>query len=425
MSDWNSCTNSSAGPNRFLCPKCNHISTTHLRNDLVIFVCPQCMNTFSRDKFEAYSKLHRQNHLNASALELGDKGEFEGKTYTVIGIAQKEELHKLYSRWEEYVLLDNMGEISFLNLSYGHFTWMHRTLDIPIDAVLSDLKSDFEYKGQQYSFFARYNYETIKCKGEFPYDVIDVKKVKCVDFISPPHIISLERVGKETPDAFFGTHFNRKQIARIFDKPGIRYIEKEGIGMAQPVLNNINLTVLNRVVAVFSVLLILYTIFSGTQANRRQFYTSEFLINPNESPEFVSPSFYIDSTSTNNYLGFTGQSSLTNEWIETGLTLVNESTGEEREFGVVMEYYSGVDNGYSWSEGEDNHTDYVSSIPGGKYHLKIKFYSSITESRIVRLSGKYAGTTNWNLGITLLPLIIITIALNLLKSHYENVRRGE
>lgn len=425
MATFDSCFTTNEHGSAFKCTRCNKVSRLYIPHKLQTFACPNCGEIHDRQYFEKYLKIPNNNAVFLKYFKIGTVGTFEGVKYTVIGQVHKHVAYRYADKWDEILLLSETGEISFLNCSYGNYTWVKEDFLIPATEMLSNIEKTFHFEGQDYEFLQGYNYASKYCLGEFHYDPIDVKHIRCSDYISPPHLISIEKhekTGRIT--AFKGRHMTRKQIGAMFNDYRIESQEKEGIGMAQPVLGGINVRVFNRIAFMLIGLLII-TSFVWAQFRSNRPFVHEYLTitNNGTSPEFVSKSFYLDSTS--NYMEFSTISSLSNEWIETALTLVNETTGEEREFGVVSEYYSGNDNGYAWSEGSNMGIAGLSSVPGGKYHLKIKIYSSITEDKHMTLDGKYAGPEVWNTLLIIFPLLGLIIIINLLKNRYELMRKGE
>ncbi len=428
MANFDSCLTVTEQGNAFRCTRCNHTSKLYIREKLQTFACPNCGEIHDRLHFAKYLKIPNNHASYLKYFKIGTVGTFEGIKYTVIGQVHKHVQYRYADKWDEIVLLSETGEISFLNCSYGNYTWVKEDHLIPAREMLSNIEKTFRYDGQDYEFLQHYHYVSKYCIGEFPYDPIDVKHIQCSDYIAPPYVISIEKNEKGgRTDTFKGRHMTRKQVSAMFNDFRIESQEHEGIGMAQPVLGGINVRVFNRICFGLIGLLFGLSIFWSLGKSDRQFIQENLTVpgSVSPSPDFVSKSFYIDSNSTGNYLRFSTTTSLSNEWVETVLTLVNEATGEEREFGIVAEHYSGVDGGYSWSEGSNMGEACLSSVPGGKYHLKAKFYSSTSSDRILILEGRYSSTETWNFFVIAIPLLVVLIVINLLKNRYELMRKGE
>lgn len=428
MATFDSCFTTNEHGTAFKCTGCHTVSKLYIPHKLQTFACPNCGKIHDRLYFDKYLKIPNQNATFLKYFKIGTVGTFEGVKYTVIGQAHKHVAYRYADKWDEILLLSETGEISFLNCSYGNYTWLKEDHTIPAQEILSNIETVFRFRDRDYDFLQGYNYVSEYCVGEFHYDVIDVKNIKCSDYISPPYIISIEKDEKNKRiSTFSGRHMTRKQVSAMFNDYRIESQEKEGIGIAQPVLGGINVRTFNKMCLALIGFVILASILWSTTKSYRQIFHMNIPVAGTSSPteDFVSKSFYIDSNATGNYLEFNTTASLSNEWIETALTLVNEATGEEREFGVVSEYYSGVDNGYSWAEGSNMGTVGVSSVPGGKYHVKAKVYSSVTSPKNLYLEARYASIEVWNTCILIFPLLGLMIVINLLKRRYELMRKGE
>jgi hypothetical protein len=66
-----------------------------------------------------------------------------------------------------------------------------------------------------------------------------------------------------------------------------------------------------------------------------------------------------------------------NHWLYAGYALINEQTGTAYDFGREISYYHGVDGGESWSEGSQSDEVVLSSIPAGRYYLRIEPQSDV------------------------------------------------
>ena len=87
--------------------------------------------------------------------------------------------------------------------------------------------------------------------------------------------------------------------------------------------------------------------------------------------------------------------------------------GDEYTIEQGVEYYSGVDEGESWAEGSRSETTFFSSVPRGKYLLKITALKDISAYRpwSSNLNAFYLKLTNdvpmaRNFWLLLLPILI-------------------
>ena len=65
----------------------------------------------------------------------------------------------------------------------------------------------------------------------------------------------------------------------------------------------------------------------------------------------------------------TATTNVDNTWLEVQGDLINQATDESQGFSVPVEYYHGVDDGESWSEGGQSQGVHISAMPEGSYVL--------------------------------------------------------
>lgn len=413
------------------CSRCAESRALFRPDKYVVYACIECGTIYARDDADRYAKITNplpRKRARKELIPIGSKGKLGERGYTVIGIANKSELHKVYGSWKEYVLLDDLGGFHFLNVCYGHYTLVSEDLLIPGALILEAIQNDFEHNGRTFTYYSSYNYETLNCLGEFHYDVVDVKEVKCYDFISPPYLISIEKTGPNRMTTYSGQHLTRKQVARMFDLPLIESQEREGVGMAQPFYGGLDVRRFSRLTLLLLALIvgvsILFNVLTPTYTVCSMAKTVPAVTN---DVSFVSPSFTVPDSPLSGYMQLTGSvPSLNNEWIEYDLTLVNENTGEERDLVMGMEYYSGVDDGYSWSEGADNATIGLSSVKPGKYHFNLKVVTpAYLNDKTILFEAKLASPIGWNFSFVFFPILGTLLIVLFLKRQFERMRKGE
>ncbi len=67
-----------------------------------------------------------------------------------------------------------------------------------------------------------------------------------------------------------------------------------------------------------------------------------------------------------------GRSNVDNNWLYVAGDLINEDTGLVQQFDLPMEYYAGVEDGESWTEGDKEKDVYLSALPDGKYTMRLE-----------------------------------------------------
>lgn len=412
------------------CKSCSEPFESYLEDKLHVFLCEKCTR-INNVKDNSYSE-RTNNKLHSTDFKLGDLGEFENKKYKIFGITSKRNLRNATDKWTEYSIVDSDGKASFLNRSYGSYTWIK-------DEIQLDKKVDFSskvpesvfYEGREYKFFIQYKLHESFFVGELNYNVEKERSSEFADFTCPPYVLSVELNSNNEQTAFHGHHIPRKKVAKIFNKPEILQEKREGYGMGMPFMYGLNTKRFAIVNLVLCAIMLAFFIFYESSCGKSRLlfdmyeYKSEIM--SGAQSEFVSESFTIDDNIPNYLLeGNVYMGSLSNQWAEFVFSLVNESTGEEREFTAALEYWSGVDNGYSWEEGSLETSLHLSSVKPGKYHLRTKVYAdpNILESNFTVLLNK-SHSASWNFYFLAFTLIGISLILLFFHRSFERVRTGQ
>jgi len=61
-----------------------------------------------------------------------------------------------------------------------------------------------------------------------------------------------------------------------------------------------------------------------------------------------------------------------NSWAWVGCDFINEESGLVEEFELPIEYYYGTEGSERWSEGRNSNETYITSLPAGRYTLRLE-----------------------------------------------------
>jgi hypothetical protein len=101
-------------------------------------------------------------------------------------------------------------------------------------------------------------------------------------------------------------------------------------------------------------------------------------------------------------------SNVDNSWLEVVGDLINEDTNESQGFALPVEYYHGVDDGESWTEGDLSPSVHLSARPAGRYSLGL-------EARWEKWQQPAAVTIRVEQGVPrLLHLILALVAISII-----------
>ena len=110
----------------------------------------------------------------------------------------------------------------------------------------------------------------------------------------------------------------------------------------------------------------------ATGSHRQVFSTSyafEAMKTADDTPTRFSEPFELKARQN---VEITAWSNVDNTWMEVQGDLINQATNEAQGFSLPIEYYQGVEDGESWSEGSQSPSVYVSALPEGTYVLGLE-----------------------------------------------------
>lgn len=356
-------------PKQVLCTKCNTTIEVKTFPYAQSCSCTGCGTRFvfkdAGTGFKSYKKDSEND--NALAIQLGSKGTVKGIDYEVIGYALKEEDNAESARWKEYVLYSRSEGYAFLSEYAGSWLYARERGNSPV--IGNNSPDSIYYKGAEYDLYNRYSIRIIDTAGEFPYDIFDdERKIVSAEFIAPPIMWIYEKSREEGINWFVGEHLDRKELEKQFPDAALPVQTERG---ALDPRGRVNLPLLIKTTIAGIIILTLVHFLVGFGQQQKTVFSGDLqLRDSTASSTFVSPKFTLNKWRSN--LVFDLTSPVDNNWIDMEATLVNAGNGQEYGLQQTVEYYHGIDDGESWSEGDTHETAWLSSIPGGDYYLRIE-----------------------------------------------------
>ncbi|HEY9008740.1 MAG TPA: DUF4178 domain-containing protein [Ohtaekwangia sp.] len=355
------------------------------------------------------------------AIPVGAKGRFDGVIYEVMGFVVKQETKYHYS-WREYLLFNPYEGYAFLSEYNGHwnFIWPIEENPRPIGG-LRDYEVD--YDELQYRIFQKYNATVQYARGEFFFDVVDMTDATFNrEYIAPPFLLAVE----ESSDSVLwckGEYCTRKEIAAAFNIPVSKLPGKKGRGYIQPMSTSFKDESLITLSLFLLIVVALAQIILSHSLEETVVFNGDFDQKAmNDQKMLVSNSFDVNGSMGN--LQFELYAPLTNDWFYADFSLISETTGVEYNFSKDIEYYSGIEDGESWSEGSTKGTALISQIPGGRYHVNI-YPEFSTSYQTFSMKVTRNVSMFFNFWITILLLMIFPIYYFIRKRMVEVNRWSE
>lgn len=220
------------------CPKCAASMELFAPDETLRVTCPSCRALLdaSQGKLTYLETLSNRTKVKP-VLPLGSKGKLFGRDYTVIGFLQRYVLYEGTSYyWTEYLLYN--PEIHFrwlVKTDDNHWSFVEQ-IDFPLT---TQALSTIVYKDETYRLYDRGNAIVSYVLGEFPWRVQIGEGTQTSDYISPPHMLSVEETvtfagGSSHVEMTVsqGTYVTVDEIQTAF---GIKDLRRPfGVGAIQP-----------------------------------------------------------------------------------------------------------------------------------------------------------------------------------------------
>ncbi|MBV9670129.1 MAG: DUF4178 domain-containing protein, partial [Acidobacteriales bacterium] len=300
---------------------------------------------------------------------IGAEGVFPGDVkFKIIGaVVRSVTIDGVKYFWHEYLLYNPMVGFRWLVHSDNHWNFVE-----PVNAAeVEDTHfygggAKVKYNGEEYKIFQDANAVVEYVKGEFYWRVEQGEMVRATDYVSPPRMLSREATSDEI-NWSLGTYMRVEDIEKIFGISGLP--RPWGVAPNQPFTGRFYYTWGALPILILLVVGIFMIPMRGlTKTVLNQQLTLPAMANQGTEQTVSSQPFDLKA---NNNVRISASAQVNNSWADLDVDLYNEQNQEIESVNVPIEYYSGVEDGESWSEGDQNQEATISSPGAGKYTLQI------------------------------------------------------
>ncbi|MCB1143265.1 MAG: DUF4178 domain-containing protein [Leptospiraceae bacterium] len=355
----------------FNCPNCGSNVDIRVQGQSLTVVCKSCKSVIdtSNENYQIVQTV-KSKSSRRQVIPFGSRGKIEDTLWEVIGYLEKKDGNYY---WSEYLLFNPYKGYRWLVENGGHWNLFRTIKDKPVKNR-KNLKL-VNLRNLEYSIYNKGNAEVSYVMGEFYWRVRVGNMSVATDYISPPYMLSSEEVKDEIVWSL-GKYIESKEVYKIFnvERPPGTF----GVAPNQPSPVQSSHQFVKRTFYALLIALFFFQTFFCIKSKDEVVYKNvfEFRKGENDKPK-VTPAFEIKNDESN--LEISMASPVDNNWVEINLSLVNDTTGDTIDLVSGIEYYHGVDDGESWTEGSQNTSKLLSSIPKGKYHLNVSANSPILD----------------------------------------------
>ncbi len=412
------------------CPQCGGPLDLRAPDQTMRVACPNCGSLLDANQGRLKFLQALTPPKVKPVIPLGSVGEFSGARLTVIGFMQRSvEFAGVRYSWEEYLLYNPQVGFRWLVRSDDNWNFVEA---VPPGAVALEggTGRGARYGGKRFKLYQNATARVDHVLGEFYWKVSTGELARASDFISPPQMLSKEESVITQKDAkkgktlstgeinwSLGTFLKRSEVEKAFGISGLPRTSKIAPNQPYPY----------KSIYKYWILMLIVTFLFGafvmsTRSNRKVFeqtYQLEPLKSLEDSQVRFSDPFELKARQN---IKITATANVDNSWLEVEGDLINQATDEGQGFSIPVEYYHGVEDGESWSEGNQSPGVRISAVPEGNYILGLDVrWEKFQQPAVLNVRVEQGAPNEMHL---LLALVLISIfPLIMIFYHFSFERR--
>lgn len=416
------------------CPNCAGPLELRAPDKTERVTCPNCNSLLDVNQGQLQFLKTLEKQWFQPVIPLGTVGEVPEGKMTVIGaMARSVTIEGVQYFWSEYLLYNPQIGFRWLVNSDDHWNYVRA---VPPGEVSDEAKSA-SYRNKRYKIFQDAQAKVEAVVGEFYWKVEAGEQVRGIDYVAAPYMLSKEvstvyvtdpnnpkqnRTSTGEINWSLGTYVEVPQIEKAFGVSGLP--RPSGVAPNQPYKHKWVYKYWLLFIGLLLVLGFLMVVVSGSEKEVfRQTVTLQPLANADGTQVYFSDPFELAGRRN---IRIIGESPVQNTWVYLEGDLINEETGVVQSFPIDISYYSGVEGGESWSEGEQSDSAYTSAMPGGRYVLRLEGqWEKWQQPAVVSIRIEQNVTHGFNWLLALIAISIGPIAMLIYHISFEHKRWSE
>ena len=354
------------------CPNCGGPLNLVAPDKAERVTCPNCDSLLdvNQGNLSYLHALTPAKDAPAFVLPVGAEGAFMGDVkFKIIGAVDRSvTFDGIKYHWHEYLLYNPSVGFRWLVHSDNHWNFVEPVNPAEVASTgIYATGSMVNYNGRSYKIFQDAPARVEYVKGEFYWRVEQGETVRAVDFISAPYMLSQEMTANEV-NWSAGTYMTNAEVEKAF---GISDLPKPwGVAPNQPFTGSFYYTWGMIPLLLLLVVALFMSMASGFGAATVSEQVTLPPMQNAQAPQtvFTKP-FDIKG---NRNIRITANANVSNAWADLDVDLVNDQSQEVESVNVPIEYYSGSDSDGAWTEGSQSTDAILSSLPAGKYTLRVE-----------------------------------------------------
>ncbi|HEY8563179.1 MAG TPA: DUF4178 domain-containing protein [Pyrinomonadaceae bacterium] len=354
------------------CPNCGGPLTLTAPDKAERVTCPYCNSLLdvNQGKLKWLKALKPPPSPPEFVLPIGAEGTFMGDArFKIIGaVVRSVTVDGIKYFWHEYLLYNPMIGFRWLVHSDNHWNFVEPVNPAEVESgQIYGTGATVTYKGKKFKIFQDAPAVVEFVQGEFYWRVEQGETVRAVDFIAPPLVLSQESTKNEV-NWSVGVYQTNADIEKAF---GVADLPKPwSIAPNQPFTGGFYIKAGFALLGLLFLSAIFTTLIGGFgNVPLNQTITLPPTTSATTPQTIFSQPFELKG---NRNVRITANAPVSNSYAEFDVDLINEQNQEIESLFIPIEYYSGTDSDGSWTEGSQTQDATLSSLPAGKYTLRVE-----------------------------------------------------
>ncbi len=352
------------------CPSCGAAIELHTQGWAASVACASCNSVL--DASDPNLRI-LQEHASAvrivPRIPLGSRGTWHGASWAVVGFQQVTiTVEGTDYSWTEYVCFNPYRGFLYLSEYQGHWNVIEKLRRRPV-VDTSGARPVARFDERTYKHFQTATAHTTFALGEFPWELRVGDSIVARDYVDPPYILSAEASDGEVTWSR-GTYTSAEQLMAAF-KVETKFRAPSGVFANQPNPYALPARSVGRSVLLFLAVLMGMLVLNMATAANTTVFEQGFTYDRADSTNAALVTSAFELTGRPSRVEVDVSANVDNDWVYFNFALINEQTGDSREFDQQLSYYRGTDSDGSWSEGSRRKSVHLAAVPSGRYFLRI------------------------------------------------------
>lgn len=354
------------------CPNCGGPLALIAPDKAERVTCPNCDSLLDVNQGNlTYLKALTPTGVDADfVLPIGAEGTFKGDVkFKVIGaVVRSVTIEGETYYWHEYLLYNPSVGFRWLVHSDNHWNFVEPVNPAEVTASSTVFAGGTaSYNGRTFKVFQDAPATVQYVKGEFYWRVEQGETVRAIDYVSAPLMLSQESTNNEV-NWSVGVYMTNAEVEKAF---GISDLPKPwSVAPNQPFTGRFYYTWgLVPLLLLLGVAIFMIPVAGLTNTVLSENVNLPPMPNATTAQIAFSQPFEIKA---NRNIRISASAPVSNSFADLDVDLVNDQSQEVESVNIPIEYYFGSDSDGSWTEGSKEQDATLSSLPAGKYTLRVE-----------------------------------------------------